>query len=273
MTDLSEAYKTSIISSKYPLQVNVATNATLKQYNNIKNLDSIDVNIPSNSNTTSFSNVVKDEYETSDDVQIFSEWKPKSQYKLEYEESHPNQRASMKPMQHCISRSDATLVCPTRSEVIEGKTIKPFQDCSDKIQTKVAKLFFQQYKRQYFTIGIKNELRLKYYLNNLFIGGNVLLVAFKENDQLYGTVAVDTKNPSRVHLSHLYTSDSDILQGFRILIHSAEQYLKKFQMYTNIYLFANRNELQRNQQLGFTYETEEQTHLGWRILMKKEVKC
>ena len=272
MADLSEAYKSSSISAKYPLQVPIPSNTTIRQFNNIKQLDGIDINTLE----APLSKVEKDKYETDNDVEIFSAWKPKSQHLLEYEESHPNNRPIMKPMQHCISRSDATLVCPTRREVMEGKTIKPFQDCSNKIQTDVSKLFFQQYKRQYITIGIKNELRLKYYLNNLFIGGNVLLVALnggKDENQLYGTVAVDTKNPSRVHLSHLYTNDSDIIRGFRILIQSAEQYLKKFQMYTNIYLFANRNEVRRNQQLGFQYETEEQTHLGWRILMKKEVKC
>lgn len=265
MTDINEAYKTTFTSSKYPLKIAVSPNEIMKQYYNVKNSNVSDRDEDVLFNHT-FSKMNPPEYipKEDDDLLIFSEWKPKTQHLLKLEKDNPKIRVPMKPAQHCVYRADATMVCPTTSSIINNKLIVPYQDCSDEIQTEIAKFFFSKYNNQYK--GINDMLRLKYFFNNIFIGGNTLFVAL-DHDKLYGTIGIDTKHASRVHLSHLATFDSNHKRGFMTMLKVAEEYCKKFGLYQRMYLHANRNELHRNQELGFKYESEEQTKHGWKILM------
>lgn len=266
MTDFKEAYQTISYSSKYPIRIGISPNEIMKQYYNTQS----DIKFEDNTlYDHTYSNYTNQDYPKEDsDLMIYSSWKPKTKQTLMKEEIYPEKRIPMKPTQQCIYRADARIVCPFSFKNIDNKEILAYQNCTDSIQLQIAEFFFLTYKHQYK--GINSVLRLQYYFRNFFIGGNTLLVAL-DHGKLYGTIGIDTQNISRVHLSHLSTFDKCVSKGFRTMITIGENYCKQFDLYQRMYLYTNRDEIIRNESLGFQYETEEQTKYGWKILMYRMI--
>lgn len=168
---------------------------------------------------------------------------------------------------HCTWRSNAEFVCATNMDSIVSYHLLS----SDKKYIVLQQLL-DAFRTDYSGMGISTVESLKGFVETTFVQGNVLFTKFEKiagtgKERFKGCIAVDTTN-SVAFISHQLVSNFNDFSTLRELQKRALDYCRRFE-FSRAVLWCNVSDMVRNQQLGWTYRQETQTHYGWKIVMDK----
>lgn len=195
-------------------------------------------------------------------VTFFSELAPKS------DEMLFSEMIDIDPLQLCVNKCDGTIICSTSKTINQNLTITPFQLLSEKKKIEIAKLFFNNFRQKYISIGITDYKRLLYSFETYFIGSNILYVLLRKSDVI-GSIGLHHGN----YVTHLFVNTNESNDTEKLLIDIIVSHCKKYQgFYDKLYLYCyNENESKKYKYLGFILHSIVQTKHGKLVLLTKKI--